>query len=66
MNDTYLSQKKIILVFNNLPFDNTELRYKFTKFIEKLTFNTELRMILILPDKESNDLIAHDDSIPIM
>ena len=46
--------------------DNSELRYKFLKFIEKLSFNTELRLILVLAEKDANGTDFQDRSIPMV
>lgn len=40
------------------------LRHKFLKFVEKLQYNTELRLILAVRDNEAPDLMLHDNTIP--
>ena len=54
------------MVFQHIPFDNMELLYKFIKFVHKLSWNTELRLILVIDQKEANNNIFEDTFIPVV
>lgn len=64
MNDTYLKTKKSIIVFWKIPNKDLVLRHKFLKFVEKLQYNTELRLIMVVRENEAPDLVLHDNTIP--
>ena len=40
------------------------LRHNFLKFVEKLQYGTELRIIMAMPEHEAQDIILHDNTIP--
>ena len=43
-----------------------ELLYKFMKFIHKLSWNTELRLILVIDEKDADNNIFEEAFIPIV
>ena len=66
MNDTYLKSKKATLIFNQIPYDNTMLLFKFAKLLEKLQYSTELRLIVLLREEEAAHKLIYDNSVPIV
>ena len=66
LSDTYLSQKKSTIVFQHIKFFNPSLRYKFRKFVEKLSYATELRLVLVMEEKEAEEHMEQDNNTPVV
>ena len=63
LNDTYLKQQRSVIVFQNLPFDDETLLFKFIKFVKRLKYNCELHFILIVESKEAqrNNIFSQEE-----
>ena len=65
LGDTYFCSKQSTLVIKHIPID-TELREKLRRFIDRLSYNTELRLILVFGPDETNDAMKQKLDIPIV
>lgn len=55
LGDTYLNQKKSVLVFQNMQFKDDEMTVvKFIKFIKRLRNSSQLRVIMIVDQTQES------------
>lgn len=52
-----------MVVFQHLEAFSGQLRYKFCNFIKKLSYTTELRLVLVLEEFLANKMMQEDNDI---